>query len=289
MKVLVTGATGFIGNYVIQELLSQKGIEVIATSSNRNNAKEKSWYNEVNYIEHDIYKTSAENLFQKFNSPDILIHLAWGNLSNFKSQDHVDIELPAHYFFLENLIKNGLKDLTCIGTCLEYGLQEGCLNEEMDSNPIIAYPIAKNSLRKKLEKLTQSFQISFKWVRLFYMYGEGQSPKSILQLLDKVLQNGESEFNMSFGEQVRDYLPVTTVSKNIIIFALQHKIEGIINCCSGNPITIKQLVEDYLKQRNKEIKLNLGYYPYTDYEPMKFWGDEKKAKNIIDDYMSIKR
>ncbi|MES2836960.1 MAG: NAD-dependent epimerase/dehydratase family protein, partial [Bacteroidota bacterium] len=184
MKVLVTGATGFIGNYVIQELLSH-GAKVVATSSNTAKAKEKSWYNEVNYIEHDIYKTSTENLFQKFNSPDVLIHLAWGNLSNFKSQDHVDIELPAHYLFLENLIKNGLKDLTCIGTCLEYGMQEGCLNEEMDSNPIIAYPIAKNSLRKKLEELTKSFQISLKWVRLFYMFGDGQSSKSILQLLDK--------------------------------------------------------------------------------------------------------
>ncbi|MES2837545.1 MAG: NAD(P)-dependent oxidoreductase, partial [Bacteroidota bacterium] len=97
------------------------------------------------------------------------------------------------------------------------------------------------------------------------------------------------EFNMSLGEQVRDYLPVTTVSKNIIIFALQHKIEGIINCCSGKPITIKQLVENYLKEKNKYIKLNLGFFPYTDYEPMKFWGDEKKSKIILDDYMSTKR
>ena len=167
MKVLVTGATGFIGNYVIQELLSQQGIEVIAISSNSNKAKEKSWYNRVNYIEHDIYKTSSENLFLKFNSPDVLIHLAWGNLSNFKSQDHINIELPAHYFFLENLIKNGLKDLTCIGTCLEYGLQEGCLTETMVSNPTIAYPIAKNRLRLELENIKLKFDFSFKWVRLF--------------------------------------------------------------------------------------------------------------------------
>lgn len=288
MKVLVTGATGFIGNYVIQELLNH-GVKVIATSSNINTAKEKSWFSKVNYIEHNIYNTNTENLFLKFNSPDIAIHLAWGNLNNFKSQDHVDIELPAHYLFLENLIKNGLNNLTCIGTCLEYGLQEGCLNEEMDSNPIIAYPTAKNILRQKLEELSKSYPISLKWVRLFYMFGQGQSSKSILQLLDKAIQNNEPEFNMSFGEQIRDYLPVTTVSKNIVKFALQQKTEGIINCCSGKQITIKELVENYLKEKNKTIKLNLGFYPYTDYEPMKFWGDEKKSKKILNDYMSTER
>ena len=79
------------------------------------------------------------------------------------------------------------------------------------------------------------------------------------------------------------------MAKNIIIFALQQKTNGIINCCSGIPITIKKLIEDYLKQNNKSIKLNLGHYPYTDYEPMKFWGSINKSKKIIDDYRSINR
>jgi hypothetical protein len=88
---------------------------------------------------------------------------------------------------------------------------------------------------------------------------------------------------MSKGDQQRDYLPVTTISENIVIFAMQQKVEGIINCSSGVPISIVDLVQNYLKEHNKKIKLNLGFYPYPDYEPFKFWGDNTKQKNILKD------
>lgn len=281
MKVLVTGATGFIGNYVIKELL-KRNAHVIATSLNIANAIEKSWFTKVDYIKHDIYSYSDEDLHAKFKSPDLLIHLAWGKLSNFKSQEHIDIELPAHKRFLYNLISNGLKDLTVIGTCLEYGLREGCLTETMESNPTIAYPIAKNRLRLELENLKLKFDFSFKWVRLFYMYGKGQNPNSIIPLLETALKNKDKEFKMSFGEQIRDYLPVTVVSENIIKFAFQSYIEGIINCSSNKAITIKQLIDFYLKDNKKQIKLNLGFYAYPDYEAFKFWGDNTKQLKIIE-------
>jgi len=57
----------------------------------------------------------------------------------------------------------------------------------------------------------------------------------------------------------------------------------MINCCSGKPIKVKQLVENYLKDNKQEIKLNHGYYPYTDYEAMSFWGDDTKLKKILID------
>lgn len=280
MKVLVTGATGFIGNYVIAELL-KRNISVIATSTNHAIASEKWWYPYVTYVEHKIVANSTENLFKKFQQPDLVIHLAWGALSNFKSEEHITEVLPAHFDFLKNLIEHGLKDLTCIGTCLEYGMREGELKEDMPCEPHIAYPIAKDKLRKQIEDLKTKYPISVKWVRLFYMYGYGQTPKSILPLLDKAIDNQETEFNMSLGEQIRDYLSVNEVSENIVIFAIQQEIDGIINCCSNKPISIKQLVTDHLKKKNKNIKLNLGYYPYTDYEPMSFWGNNDKQQKII--------
>jgi nucleoside-diphosphate-sugar epimerase len=288
MKVLVTGANGFIGNYVVQQLLN-RGVTVIATSNDLAKAKEKDWFDKVQFVEYDIYDTNQEDLFKKFNSPDKMIHLGWGHLANFKSEDHITKELPAQKVFLENLISNGLKDLTVIGTCLEYGMREGCLREDMPSEPTIAYPIAKNKLRLELEELKKQKTFNFKWVRLFYMYGNGQSEKSIIPLLQKALAANEPVFNMSKGDQMRDYLPVTSISENIVIFAMQQKVEGIINCCSGVPITIKKLVENYLSQNHRNIKLNLGHYPYPDYEPMKFWGDNKKSKLILNDNMSINR
>jgi cephalosporin hydroxylase/nucleoside-diphosphate-sugar epimerase len=280
MKVLVTGATGFIGSYVIDELL-KRNHQVIATSSSLQKASERSWFHKVTFVQHDIQSEQADNLYEKFQRPDALIHLAWGGLPDFKNQSHIDTYLPKHEAFLRNLITNGLKDVTVTGTCLEYGMREGELSEDMEAAPAIAYPIAKNTLRKNLTELQKIIPFSLKWVRLFYMVGEGQTPKSIIPQLKKAIAENESQFNMSGGEQVRDYLPVEVVAENIVIFAIQREVEGIINCCSNKPITVKQLVLDYLKKHNKHIKLNLGHYPYPDYEPFKFWGSNKKQLKII--------
>jgi dTDP-6-deoxy-L-talose 4-dehydrogenase (NAD+) len=159
-------------------------------------------------------------------------------------------------------------------------MKEGCLTEEMDCEPANPYAIAKNDLRIQLELLQSRLSFNFKWIRLFYMYGQGQSVKSLISQLETALENNEPQFNMSGGEQVRDFLPVEQVAANIVIIALQNKVQGIINCCSGKPVTVRSFVEDYLKANNKSILLNLGYYPYTDYEPMKFWGDTSKLKLI---------
>ena len=95
------------------------------------------------------------------------------------------------------------------------------------------------------------------------------------------MQNREPVFNMSGGEQLRDYLPVEEVAKMLVAVALQQKVEGIINCCSGEPVSVRRFVENYLQQHNLRIRLNLGHYPYPDYEPMAFWGDRQKLDGIL--------
>jgi dTDP-6-deoxy-L-talose 4-dehydrogenase (NAD+) len=100
--------------------------------------------------------------------------------------------------------------------------------------------------------------------------------------LEKALANGEKVFNMSKGEQMRDYLPVEQVAENIVRIARQRNVAGIINCCSGRPVTVKAMVENYLERNGKTIALNLGYYPYPDYEPFRFWGDPSKLKTIFE-------
>ena len=110
-----------------------------------------------------------------------------------------------------------------------------------------------------------------KWARLFYMYGEGQSEKSILSLLDKAIADADEYFNMSGGEQLRDYLPIEKVAQKLIkIYECDR--EGNFNICSGEPISIRFLVENRIKECGSSIKPNLGFYPYVDYEPMAFWG-----------------
>jgi dTDP-6-deoxy-L-talose 4-dehydrogenase (NAD+) len=178
------------------------------------------------------------------------------------------------------MVMNGLVDITITGTCFEYGMQEGCLSEDMAALPANPYAIAKDSLRKLLMEFQVSHPFMLKWVRLFYMYGRGQNPNSLLSQLDAALVRQDPVFNMSGGEQVRDFLPVEQVAAYIVKIALQSGTTGIINCCSGKPVTVKHFVEDYLRQKGQSIILNTGYYAYPDYEPMQFWGDNSKFKSI---------
>ena len=279
-KILVTGATGFIGNHVITKLI-KAGYQVIASSTSEEKASRYSWFPEVTFIPFDLSTSpQATNLYKFFQAPDNLIHLAWQGLPNYKAAFHLEKNLPVHFAFLANLIDNGLEDVTVTGTCFEYGMQEGCLREDMITAPANAYAVAKDSLRKQLQLFQQNRSFLLKWVRLFYMYGAGQNPNTLLSQLEKALEENQVAFNMSGGEQVRDFLPVEEVADYIIRIAVQDEITGIINCCSGKPVTVKQFVEDYLRKKNKSIKLNLGFYPYADYEPMAFWGDNSKLKQI---------
>jgi len=75
-------------------------------------------------------------------------------------------------------------------------------------------------------------------------------------------------------------LPVEEVARQIVKLAMVLRDLGIINICSGNPISVRKLVEQWLYENNWNIKLNLGHYPYPDYEPMEFWGDSSRIESI---------
>jgi dTDP-6-deoxy-L-talose 4-dehydrogenase (NAD+) len=280
-KIMVTGATGFIGTYVVERLL-EEGVEVIATSVHEEKARQQPWFSRVQYVPFDLATFDPQqDYYQFFGGPDAIIHLAWEGLPNYKSDFHLLVNYPRHAAFLRNLAEHGLKDITVTGSCMEYGMQEGEISEDQPALADHFYGRAKEALRLSLEQLAQEYGIPVKWARLFYMYGKGQSPKSLLSQLEKALETGETSFNMSGGEQVRDYMPVDRVADYIVRVALQDDITGTINVCSGKPISVKQLVEDYLRKTGRSIHLNLGFYPYTDYEPMSFWGNPSKMEAIV--------
>lgn len=281
IKILITGATGFLGNHLINELLKNNKVEIIATSRSIEKAKTKPWFSKVRYIHYDLNNLENLNLYEYFDKPDKLIHLAWEGLPNYNDIIHIEKNLFNSYRFIKNLILNDLKDITVIGTCLEYGMENGSLEESLQTNPSNSYAIAKDSLRKFLEELHKNFYFRNKWVRLFYMYGEGQSDQSLLSQLHKAIEKGDREFNMSKGEQLRDYLSIKDVVSKIILLSLHNESIGIVNCCSGTPISIRNLVEQYIEKKKVSIRLNLGYYQYPDYEAMAFWGNDSKFKRIV--------
>src|SRR5690606_10572052 len=130
--------------------------------------------------------------------------------------------------------------------------------------------LAKDCLNKFLKELSKIENFNYKWIRLFYLYGKGQYPGSLFSQLEAALERNDRVFNMSGGEQIRDYLPVELAAEYIVEIALQNKVTGVVNCCSASPVSVKNLVEDYLERNDRKIALNLGYYDYPEYEPMAF-------------------
>jgi nucleoside-diphosphate-sugar epimerase len=282
MKILVTGATGFIGSHLIRELLKNESNQVIATSTSISKAEKFDWFHKVRYIEHDINNSINEDLYSFFDKPDQLIHLAWGGLSNVKNLAHIEVMLLNHCKFVKNLVVGGLEDVVVTGSCLEYGMVEGCLSENLNTKPSNSYAIAKNTLREFIVELKKNFSFTYKWIRVLYTYGEGQSKTSLMYLLDKAIKDKDAKFNMSGGEQLRDFLYIDDVARYICLIANQNiYINQAINCCSGKPISVKDLVEGYLEEKKYSMKLNLGYYPYPDYEPMSFWGDRSYLDSLL--------
>jgi dTDP-6-deoxy-L-talose 4-dehydrogenase (NAD+) len=197
------------------------------------------------------------------------------------SLHHFEDELPRQYRFLKSLIAGGLETLVVAGTCLEYGLDGGRLKEADPLKPNTPYGFAKNVLREQLEYLRCSTPFDLTWARLFYLYGDGQSPHSLWMQLRAAVDRKDPLFDMSGGEQVRDYLPVTEAAGYLVSFAESGKDVGVVNVCSGEPVSVRALVERWIAEHGWSITPNLGQLPYAAYEPMSFWGDATKLRQVL--------
>jgi dTDP-6-deoxy-L-talose 4-dehydrogenase (NAD+) len=279
VKILVTGATGFVGRHVVQELISRQH-DVVAVARNLERAKEMPWYGKAEFFACDIHDVRLD-LEECFGVPDTVIHLAWPGLPNYKDLFHYEENLFSAYGFIKNIVTTGVKHVVVTGTCLEYGMQGGMLSEDAMTKPVTPYGLAKDTLRKFLQEFQVKQPFTLQWVRLFYMHGPGQNANSLLAQLDRAIDKKEAVFNMSGGEQLRDYLPVEDVARYLVSLAEHLDCAGVINCCSGQPVSVRQLVEQRIAERKAKIKLNLGYYSYPDYEPMEFWGDATKLHRIL--------
>ncbi|NJM12234.1 MAG: NAD(P)-dependent oxidoreductase [Synechococcaceae cyanobacterium SM1_2_3] len=268
MKIAVTGASGFVGRYVLAELARRSTAPIVAVT--RSAARLANVGVAVHVVEMDIAQTDTDS-YDRLGRPDLLIHLAWDGLPNYKSLHHFETELPRQYNFLKHLVKAGLPALLVAGTCFEYGMQSGALSEDLTPLPCNPYGYAKDALRQQLEFLRTIHPFALTWARLFYLYGDGQSSNSLYSQLQAAVMRGDTVFNMSGGEQLRDYLHVKEVARLLIKLALCGYV-GVVNVCAGEPISVQRLVEKWIEQNDWKITPNLGYYPYPDYEPMAFWG-----------------
>ena len=134
MKIIITGATGFIGRHLVKEALN-RGYQVVAVVRDLSRAKKFEWLGKVSFIQADLL-VDFQPVVSEISQSDALIHLAWSGLPNYHGSFHIFQNLVSDLSFLKASIENGLPHLVVAGTCLEYGLQSGALTEEMDTFPV---------------------------------------------------------------------------------------------------------------------------------------------------------
>jgi nucleoside-diphosphate-sugar epimerase len=277
---LVTGGTGFIGREVVAELLAL-GQKVTVVARCQASVEKLEWFEKISFIEADVYDLSEDFFSHNLSTPiDAVLHLAWSCLPNYSSIDNFEVDLVGSIKFLGTAVQAGIKQITVTGTCLEYGMKSGPLHPDTPLAPILPYPASKVALWSYLQNLASQFSdLSVQWIRLFYIWGATQSSRTLYGQLRDAVDRKDRVFNMSGGEQVRDYLPVGDVARCIADYAQNPNLIGAYNCCSGLPISVRQFVEQRLRELGSDMKLNLGYYPYSDYEPFAFWGSNDNQKS----------
>ena len=275
MRIAVTGGNGFIGKYLIKFLIKEKKNKIIHLYRSK-----KFKHASVKNVKFDISKKIKKNLYQEIGSPEYLIHLAWDNLNNYESKSHIRTYTQNLKFF-RKLHNCSLKKIFVMGTCFEYGKRNGELKESLRSNPGNNYSKSKDKLKKELFKIFKYKEPIVIWGRLFYVYGEGQDPRTLYGQFSKSIKDKKRIFNMSKGDQTRDYLNVNNVIKIIIKILKKSNKSDVINICSGRPVSLKNLVKKWQKKKKYKLKFNYGYYKNSINEAQNFWGSTKKLKKIL--------
>ena len=272
MKVLITGATGFVGRNLIKKISKKKNWKILCLVRKKPHLDN---IDKVKFHEMDIYSEKT-NIYKKYGVPDILIHLAWSGLPNYLENFHLKKNLPNEKIFLTKAINAGVKQIIITGTCFEYGKLSGKLYENKTGKPNTKYAQAKDLLRKYLETKQKQKNFTLQWVRLFYVFGADQNPKSLFPALKRSIYKKEKYFNIAGGEILRDFININIVTRFLLFLCENKNLSGIINCCSGNPISIRNFVKIYLKKRNSKTKIRIGNFKKPEYEPEKFWGSTSK-------------
>lgn len=275
----MTGATGFVGRHLVEALLA-RGCQVKAVARRAEPANALPWVDRVEFVAADVHDDDLD-VVALAEGVDALAHLAWPGLPNYQSLFHFEHNLMADYRFIKKVVEAGVPHVLVTGTCFEYGLQNGPLDEQTAPQPANPYGLAKNTLRLFLEQLQREQPFTLQWARLFYLHGVGQNPNSLLAALDRAIDAQAPVFDMSGGEQLRDYLPVETAAGYLAQLLGRREFNGVVNCSSGQPVSVRALVEARLRERGASLRLNLGHYPYPTHEPMAFWGVAERLQTLL--------
>lgn len=273
MKILVTGANGYIGSKVVKKLLDL-GYEVVALSNNTENIDKRANIIKANVLD-------GRNYYEIAGNPDVCLHLAWKDGFVHNSVEHMK-NLSNHFEFVKNMVDSGIKQVAVMGTMHEAGYFEGEMGELNYTNPQSLYGIAKDALRRSLEVYCKDKNVSFQWLRAFYIYGNDELGNSIFSKLIQANKYGKRKFPFTTGKNKYDFLSIDEVVEQIILTITQNNITGEINICSGIPISLAEQIEKYIYDNDLNIELEYGKFPDRPYDSPCVYGDSTKIRQIME-------
>lgn len=278
MKVFVTGATGFIGSYLVK-LLIDEGYDLLCLKRDSSELfRFEDYKNPIKWINtsDDWHQTLKE--FQ----PEAIINLAWDGVS---SADRViwQKQVPNINFQQELLnlsVECGVKKFIGIGSQSEYGDFEGVIDETFPVNPKTAYAASKLACQNLLKCFCEINHIEWYWFREFPLFGPYETDRWLIPSLIKAMCTKDS-MDLTPGEQLLPYLFVGECAKALVSPLKTGDKSGIYNVCADNPQPLKELVTMIKNKVNPDFKLNFGALPYR-YGQSMFMGShtEKLAQNL---------
>lgn len=272
MKILVTGANGYLGQGIVKSIL-ELGHDVVAADFSVQNIDNRAKTIACNLFE-------VENPYQFFGEPDVLLHLAWRDGFVHYSDAHID-DLPKHYKFIKKMAGSGVKQIAVMGSMHEIGFYEGSINENTPCHPTTPYGIGKNALRDLTQMVCKQNNTVFQWLRGYYIVGNSKFGNSIFSKITAAAEEGKEEFPFTLGQNQYDFLDYPDFCDQIAAVVGQKNEQGIINICSGRPEKLADRVERFIKENKYDIKLQYGAFPDRPYDSKAIWGDDTKIRKIL--------